>query len=351
MRKINSFDLTKFILSIIVIAIHTKPWIGHMESFAADRLDLFLNQMIPLFFLICGYLLFYRIDDAYDRKSLTVVRGAVIRFVKLYFLWTLVYLIPAIYYYASDAGMTPLGALFDYLKLLLIGGAHYYSWQLWYLLSSVYGFLYIWICLKKRMRSWVIISISLCIGAFFFLNTEELTSRLLSSGHIWLNAAGNFLLLFQAYHDCLKGIIFLPLGMIIALRGGGTLKTGSGNGQDQKRTESEIRSLLGLSFLSAAAFFATRSFFVGILLDVFLFLLLLQIRLPDSGIWAGLRRYSSVAFYTHMWFVFLLRLYYGSGEDMPGDKCFVLTVLGTLVLFLISELYKQWKAKHSAVLL
>jgi len=83
MQRNLSIDLLRFILSILIIALHTS--FLHEFGIAGDTLRSVTRCAVPLFLMISGYYLF---DIINDRKK---VRKYILRVLLLYFIWMLVY--------------------------------------------------------------------------------------------------------------------------------------------------------------------------------------------------------------------------------------------------------------------
>lgn len=94
MKHYNSIDLLKFLMSFFVIAIHT----------AYDQVPLMrliCPWVVPMFFVISGFLLQRRISmqrpvevcgKRVENLLGGVINSYIIKLVKLYILWTLLYL-------------------------------------------------------------------------------------------------------------------------------------------------------------------------------------------------------------------------------------------------------------------
>ncbi len=85
MKNYDIFDLVKYILSIMVIAIHSSlfpmvlyPW---------------LRLAIPLFFIISSFLLFKKINTSPKEERKSIIKKYIIRLIKLYLFWFII-LIP-----------------------------------------------------------------------------------------------------------------------------------------------------------------------------------------------------------------------------------------------------------------
>lgn len=96
MSKIKNYDildLTKFILSIMVVAIHT--------SLFPKILYPWLRLAIPLFFIISSFLLFSKINNSPKEESGKIIKKFILRQVKLYLFWFVV-LLPATIWFRRD---------------------------------------------------------------------------------------------------------------------------------------------------------------------------------------------------------------------------------------------------------
>lgn len=88
MKKYDILDLTKYILSFFIVAIHSEifpmilyPW---------------LRIAVPVYFMISSYLLFSRINADPEHRA-AIVKKFVIRLVKLYLFWSVVLLPVTVY--------------------------------------------------------------------------------------------------------------------------------------------------------------------------------------------------------------------------------------------------------------
>lgn len=95
-------------------------------------------------------------------SDISPAKKQLIKIIKLYVKWSAIYLPLAIYDY-WHTGISPLKAVILYIRNFLLGGMHYNSWQLWYLLSTIYGLLFIIGMLKygmsNRLRKLLIIAV------------------------------------------------------------------------------------------------------------------------------------------------------------------------------------------------
>lgn len=166
-ENFNSIDVMKFIMAIVVVAIHTEPFHSsqHNVQIAFNALS---GLAVPFFFISSGFLLGRRMQDDSD---VFPAKRQLIKIIKLYVKWSVIYLPFAIYDY-WHTGISPLKAAILYIRNFILGGMHYNSWQLWYLLSTIYGLIFIIRMLKygmsNRLRKLLIIYNNCCFYKFTF---------------------------------------------------------------------------------------------------------------------------------------------------------------------------------------
>ena len=95
-----SLDLCKFIMAFAVIAIHTDPLVDCSNT-AMSRIGyLFLSMAVPFFFLASGYLLAAKLLFPFSgQEDLSKIRRYMTKILKMYLLWTLLYLPMALWHF------------------------------------------------------------------------------------------------------------------------------------------------------------------------------------------------------------------------------------------------------------
>lgn len=134
------FDILKFILSFMVIAIHVPLF--------PEVLFPWLRMAVPLFFIITGYFLFRKLKGEKESKNRSkIVKKFAERNLKLYFFW-FICLLPLILHirkdllFADTLGKTVL----SFAKVILFGSTFTGSW---YIMSSILGMLIIFFLLDR----------------------------------------------------------------------------------------------------------------------------------------------------------------------------------------------------------
>lgn len=95
--RLASVDIAKFVLSIMVVAIHVSPVSKEVRSYLLPILRL----AVPIFFMLSSYFLFLKIES----KTCNNPRAVLLKYVKrqslLYFFWLIVLFVPTLLYRAD----------------------------------------------------------------------------------------------------------------------------------------------------------------------------------------------------------------------------------------------------------
>lgn len=123
-KRNNSVDAFRFLASIIVIAIHTRPVSGN--SMFAFWINEVFNRMAVPFFVVCsGY--FLAQSNNYKKFWINIF--------KLYITASLIFLICHIIEW-NNTGWLSIHSFFDWMFSFFVSGSYYH---LWYLLAILYA--------------------------------------------------------------------------------------------------------------------------------------------------------------------------------------------------------------------
>ena len=150
------YDILKFLMSIMVVAIHAElfplvlyPW---------------LRMAVPLFFMITAYFLFTKLEKAHPDKQKQVLSGFVARNARLYGWWFLLLLPMTLYIRRTVYFSKGIGAgIAAFLKSLFFGSTFVASW---YIPASVIAVLFIFFLTKhirKESVTWILCLVVFCI--------------------------------------------------------------------------------------------------------------------------------------------------------------------------------------------
>lgn len=163
--KYNSLDIVKFFMAICVIAIHTNPFFNCANEVIQAIYQSVIGLAVPFFFLSSGFLLGVKMEQPFSStNNVEVLKKYVIKILKLYIIWSIIYLPLAICDYVNNH-YSFIKSIVHYIRGFVLVGEHYNSWVLWYLLSTIYTVLALIILFKKNVS----LKVVLCIGAIVIL--------------------------------------------------------------------------------------------------------------------------------------------------------------------------------------
>ena len=321
-KQYNSIDLIKWIMAIFVIAIHTHPLEAIKKSFAYEMYEVLVAMAVPFFFMASAYLLFYKMNSSYgESNNIKLIKNYIVKIIKLYLIWNILYFPLAIYDYVQS-GTGVLKSIALYIRGFFLVGEHFYSWPLWYLLSTIYSMIIIRILLKKKCKEWHILIASIVVFIMAQIMTYIVNNQTNLNGIVYILA--KIIKLSIGNGRILTGFCYISIGMCIA----------------KYRTNMDWKISLCAS-IAAFIISVYYSNFISTLLLYFLFFLLaLSIKLKDRKIYYYLRKSSTVMYFTHMIFFFVWSIKLGRGKE--GLMGFVFTLVCTLILsFVIIKIQKK----------
>lgn len=213
-KTYNGIDVAKFIMAIVVVSKHTQVLIN-CENIVINKIyEIFFNMVVPFFFMASGYLMVIKLEYPYNsEESLNKIKTYIIKFIKMYVIWSIIYMPLSIYGYILD-GTSASVSIIRYIKDFLLVGEHYNSWTLWYLLSMIYGLIFIWICFRKKISPKVMVIFSIIISliswAFTYLvNYQESLPTIMA-------ILQKFIRETILNGRILNGAVYIPIGIYLA---------------------------------------------------------------------------------------------------------------------------------------
>lgn len=311
-KKYNSIDLTKWIMAIFVIAVHTHPLESIQNSFIYKIYEVMITMAVPFFFMASAYLLFYKMNGSYgDDNNIQIINKYIIKMVKLYLIWNVVYFPLAVYGYVQD-GDGILKSIAMYIRGFFFVGEQFYSWPLWYLLSTIYSMSLIKILLKKRLEEKYILILSIFVFIIAQIMTYMVESQESLNGILYLFS--QFIKLSIGNGRILTGFCYISIGMCIA--------------KYKKSIDWKISLLASVITFAISVFYP--NFISTLLLYIFFFFLVLSIKMKDKKIYYYLRKSSTIMYFTHMLFFFAWSIKLGMGQK-EGVNGFIFTFICTVI--------------------
>lgn len=325
MENFNSIDAFKWIMAILVVAIHTQPFILCTNRGFMGLYNNLIELAVPFFFVSSGYLLFRKFDkDLCTQGNFERIKYSIVRYLKIYLVWTAIYLPVTIFgYYQDNTGF--LYSVLHFLRGLLITGSNYYSWSLWYLLSTVYALATIYILMKlgryEKSIATISVMVLLVAGGISFISENMVDTN------------GNITQFIKAVFSdgkVFSGLGYISCGFIIA------------------RYKISLPRLITLPaivicMIGKAQFGFPFSIFSSLLLSIMFFLFVIKINLPNNCIWISIRKSSTIIFLTHMYFFFIYTLLFKKQIYYYGLDAFLVTVTcSCLMSIIVVKLEKRY---------
>lgn len=315
-KKYNSLDLIKWIMAIFVIAVHTHPLETIQNNFIYKVYEVMITMAVPFFFMTSAYLLFYKMNGLYaEDNNIKIIDKYIIRIIKLYLIWNVLYFPLAIYDYAQS-GTGVLKSIALYIRGFFFVGEHFYSWPLWYLLSTIYSMVLIRILLKKRYKEWHILFLSIAVFIMAQIMTYLVNNQANLNGILYLFA--RLVRISIGDGRILTGLCYIAIGMFIA----------------RYKVNVDWKILLLTVIISFAISVYYSNFMLLLLLYTVFFLLALSINLSDRKVYYYLRRASTIMYFTHMFFFFYFSIKVGMKQKY-GLIGFLFTFICSVILSLI----------------
>lgn len=282
---IAGIDIAKFIFSIFVVGIHTQPF-EQNTGVIKNVVDFLFSISVPFFFLSSSYFLFSKPINSPLELHHNINKYA-LRLTKLYLMWTAIFLPVTLYDYWTN-GKSALHNTFSFFRMLIMVGEHYFSWPLWYLLASIYGIIFLKLLINRKY--------ALPIAAFSLLLLSEFLTHL-ARGEIAINlhtqTAMEIIQHTISNGRILSGLPYLAAGYYLSrpLNRYATLTFYALGAIGCVLCALKISYISTISMLPvcAAVFLATKN-----------------IKPRSSEIYLKLRKASTVIYFTHMYFYFIM---------------------------------------------
>lgn len=328
LKTYNSFDLAKFIASILVVMIHISPFRPVQNENIFSQLNFFLQNgicrvAVPLFFVFSGFFLYRK--TPLDNFSFEPTKKYFLHILKMYILWTLIYS-PLMMISISN---NPNGLLFGfvmYVKNIFLVGS--YS-HLWYLPALLFAVLLISFLLQKNWYPRKILIMASVFYVFGLLGDAYygLISPLFNVRYIGKLLSLYFILFSRTRNGLFFAFLFVSIGMILS------------NTSFLISRKKSLILFIGSIIMLYTEIILLKTFNIpkdyNVLLSTipaafYCFMFLKSLNLKDSKIYKLLRTLSSLIFYGHLWIYFIVSKTIG---NTPVD--FIIT----LVLTIISALF------------
>ena len=310
-KTFNNIDVIKVCMAVFVIAIHTNPQVC-IQSYCIQNLIVCLYSLaVPFFFTTSGFLLWNKCKDCNNTERLIKIRKWLKRILRLYIIWTIIYLPFTIYGFYHD-GVSFFQSMIIFIRNFIMIGENYLSWPLWYLLAMLVAGSIIYVLEKYRVR--YSIQILLCV-------VFVLVAVLLNYFHHISIVEPYFKLFKTTRNGFFEGFQYMMIGIIIA-----------SYGVRMKKTNlwlllvtgyvAHLFQLFGATYLMAYAFFSL--------------VIQMQFNIIQNDTALYFRLSSTVVYFVHMIWVGLITVLWPNTLS-PICLFIVVTLLSILTAYLVNK--------------
>lgn len=314
----KTLDLFKFLMSYLVVAIHVSC-ISVKSSYLF--LDLFWSFAVPFFFITSGFFIY----KGYKKEGIEKIDSYLIKSIRLYLLYTIIYLpITIIGFYFDDypAWMN----LLLFVRNVLFVGENFYSWPLWYLLGLIVAVIILRVLLYYRVNIYIIFALGILSTI-----SGQILNYLLSSktGSFVDHLVYLYHLVFVTTRNGLFiGFGYVSIGFLLAY------------------LEQYLHKYLKLSYLILIMSYCLYLYEIPLSLNItssILFIILTQTSIYNGSHSILLRKMSVLIYFFHMYFVFILGgfAYFTNIQFSFAQAYVIVLVLTTIFSGLIIVLSKK----------
>lgn len=202
-KNLDSADVLKYVLSILIVATHT--------SFLEGYITPLVRLAVPAFFMISGYFFFGKINSCDSKAQQTAyLKKSIKHNLKLYLFW-FVLLLPLTLYIRQYHTMGLWGGLSHLVRDFLFGSTFQSSW---YIIALIIGFTIV-LFLSYKLPQWalVVIGVVLYIPSLLSSNYEFLIASSDALQEIGHSLSHVFLLPCRNFS---VGILYIAIGKYLA---------------------------------------------------------------------------------------------------------------------------------------
>ena len=338
-EQFRGVDAVKFIMAVCVIILHTHPLEGINHTLNFITADVVGRIAVPFFFMATGFLLAQRKGDGYF-FGIDHVKKYVYRILKLYIIWTAIYLPVIIYKNIIDSGEGLRYGILTSIRDFIFVGSY---GHLWYLPATAVGVAAVFFLTEKIGERWSGILL------FFLFLAGLLAQSYYGLLEIWIGGGGlvwdALRLLKKIMVTSRNGIFF---GSFFIYMGGGTAR---------RYREIHLDTwmiwfgaaisvmLLGCEevWLQRLEFVREGDMYVMLVPSAF-FLLMASLRISlkkDMVFW---RKMSMNMYFIHLYFKFIYRQFLGEYNE-SGWRVFLFTFCNSLFFTYLFCMIEVWKKK------
>lgn len=205
-ENLKIIDLLKLLCAIGVVAVHTEPMVAFNSNLWLVS-TVYHVLPVPFFFMASGYLLFRKVELPLKCDGKNVLKRYLIKIVRLYIVWTILFLPLIIWGYKNET--SAIVVMLKFIRGVFLVGENAYSWPLWYLLGVIVPILllYTWLSLHISLKKILCFSIVFTVlGEIIkYLHREQMYTSIIDIYYSLFVTTRNGLFI---------GLIYVVLGML-----------------------------------------------------------------------------------------------------------------------------------------
>lgn len=326
-RTYHVIDFFKLLMAFAVIAIHTNPIVDWTNDIATQVVVMIEEWAVPFFFVASGFFLQNGMNGKTDSEISDRTKRYLWKIVKLYCIWTILS-IPIIVYGYIISGNGLVSCMLSFVKYFLFVGKLYHAYHLWYLLALIYALAIIRFLHKTGAKLPLMFFV-----AVVFYGFNEILSWCGNNMDVLGGALGKFVQVYQFVFNkggIFTGMVYVVIGMMIAA---------------YKKYLSKWICIAGIIVLNIVKLpmNAYMLQWMKLMEATLLFMALLDIRLPDSGLWVKCRQASTDIYLSHLIFYSIYTLIVIKEPDKLGIDSFVATSIMCIAYTVIKSIACKYK--------
>mgnify|MGYP005752558517 CR=1 FL=1 len=312
-----ALDVFKLIFAFAVVAIHIDPLVNMAGSTIYKVYKSLIYLAVPFFFTVSGFLMGEKLSLMDNSEAEDEFLNRLIKkYVHLYLIWTLIYAPLAVWHYIYE-NMQVLAVV----KSVVIGffwfGENYNSWILWYLLSSVYSLIFIYVLRKLNISYSHILIVGTIIALIAIFLVDYKNGLFEFPGTIGI-VCGK---ISKVGARVTTGFFYLPLGIVLSLKKNGNSRGTLWGG-----------IIIGIMFEVVSLGYGFIYELGRALATIGIVCALVNVMLKPGKQYLLFRKLSSDLYYWHLWiWTVLSSIAFGFGNTHKGLKAY-LAVVGIVII-------------------
>lgn len=294
-KNLGLVDIAKFVCAILVVCIHTHP-LKDVSPLLDYGLVQYVSRLaVPYYFVAAGYFLFRKTSpNEFDSK---VPICYAIRMLKLYVIWSIIYLPLSIIEIVNDEDGSLHGVLAWVRNAIMTGS---YS-HLWFLKSMAVAVLILTFLFNKKCplkRILILAGFFYALGLLGGQTYTGLLSPLKSYSSIWTLLKIVQKIIVTTRNGVFEGFIFVGIGMLMAYKPI-WLTFNSAMGGFAISMILLLGEAIFVQYIGLAEMHELYVFLVPAV--SFLFYITTHIELKEKKIYGYLRKMSTLIYFTHLY--------------------------------------------------